>query len=301
VKAKVTVGICVKNGEKMLPNAIDSILNQNYPRELIQLILVDDGSTDTTPQILKKYVDQYPDQARAFKSSWQGLGSARNYIVGKADGKYLIFVDADEILTPNYIKTQIQVMEDNPKVGITAGVFKTVPNNFVLNLEVAPNIVNQKSYGKPKNFIWKTEKLIGTGGTAFRTQAIREVNGFDTSIKGAGEDLDLVIRIKKAGWLLVANDGELYELHGGLKTPQALLKKYYWYGYGCQRTYNKTGCAFSVPRMTPLAGLATGLFYSFPAYRYLRQKQMFLLPIHYGLKLTAWTCGFMKGQLQKQN
>jgi hypothetical protein len=190
-------------------------------------------------------------------------------------------------------------MEDNPKVGITAGVFKTVPHNFVLNLEVAPNIVNQKSHGKPRSFIWKTEKLIGTGGTAFRTQAIREANGFDTTIKGAGEDLDLVIRIKKAGWLLVANDAELYELHGGLSTPHALLRKYYWYGYGCQRTYNKTGAAFSVPRMTPLAGVVTGLLYSFPAYRYLYQKQMFLLPIHYGLKLSAWTCGFMKGQLQK--
>jgi glycosyltransferase involved in cell wall biosynthesis len=299
VSAKVTVGICVKNGEKMLPNAIESILNQNYPQEQIQLILVDDGSTDTTPQILKKYVDQHPSQARAFKSSWQGLGAARNFIVNKADGKYLLFVDADEILTPDYIRTQVQVMEDNPKVGITAGIFKTVPHNLVLNLEVAPNIVNQKSYGKPRSLIWKTEKLIGTGGTAFRTQAIREVNGFDTSIKGAGEDLDLVIRIKKAGWLLVANDGELYELHGGLATPHALLKKYYWYGYGCQRTYDKTGAAFSVPRMTPIAGIATGLFYSFPAYRYLHQKQMFLLPIHYGLKLTAWTCGFMKGQLKK--
>jgi glycosyltransferase involved in cell wall biosynthesis len=299
VSALVTVGICVKNGEKMLPKAIDSILNQNYPQEQIGLILVDDGSTDSTPRILKKYVDQLEGRARAFKSSWQGLGAARNFIVNKAEGKYLLFVDADEILTANYIRTQIEVMEKNPQVGITAGIFKTVPNNLILNLEVAPNIVNQKSYGKPKNFFWKTEKLIGTGGTAFRIQAIREVNGFDTSIKGAGEDLDLVLRMKKAGWLLQPNDGELYELHGGLSTPHGLLKKYYWYGYGCQRSFQKTRGAFSVPRMSPIAGLATGLLYSFPAYKLLRQKKMFLLPFHYGLKLTAWTCGFMKGQLKK--
>lgn len=299
MSALVTVGICVKNGEKMLPDAIDSVLNQNYPQKNIQLIIVDDGSTDSTPQILKKYVEQLGGRARAFKSEWQGLGCARNFIVNKADGKYLLFVDADEILTPDYIQKQVDIMEDNPKVGITAGVFKTVPKNIILNLEVAPNIVNQKSYGKPRNFIWKTEKLIGTGGTAFRVEAIRAVNGFDTGIKGAGEDIDLIIRIKKAGWLLVPNDGELYELHGGLSTPHALLRKYYWYGYGCQRTYQKTGSAFSVPRMTPIAGLVTGLLYSFPAYKFLYQKQMFLLPVHYGLKLTAWTCGFMKGQLQK--
>jgi len=298
VSAQITVGVCVKNGEKMLPAAIESVLNQTYPQQLIQLIIVDDGSTDGTPQILKKYAKQYPSQIRVFKSGWRGLGSARNFIVDKADGEYLLFVDADEILTPNYIQTQVKVMESNPKVGITAGVFRTVENNFVLNLEVAPNIVNQKAFGKPKIIIWKAEKLVGTGGSTFRTKAIREVKGFDTSIKGAGEDLDLIIRIKKAGWLLIANDGELYELHGGLSTPHALMKKYYWYGYGCQQTYHKTGTAFSVPRMTPLAGLVTGLLYSFPAYRYLHQKAMFLLPIHYGLKLTAWTCGFMKGQLR---
>lgn len=296
--ALVTVGICVRNGENMLPAALDSILAQTFPQSQIQIIIVDDGSTDNTPQIIKRYAQLLGDRVKAYKSTWKGLGSARNLIVNRANGEYLLFVDADEILTPQYIEKQVQAMENNPKLGITAGVFRTLPNNLILNLEVAPNIVNQKSYGKPKNFIWKTEKLIGTGGTTFRTQAIRQVNGFDESIKGAGEDTDLVLRIKKAGWLLQPNTAELYELHGGLSTPHALWKKYYWYGYGCQKSFVKTRNAFSVPRMSPLAGFVTGLLYSFPAYRFLRQKQMFLLPIHYGIKLTAWTCGFMKGQLK---
>jgi glycosyltransferase involved in cell wall biosynthesis len=296
--ALVTVGICVRNGENMLPAALDSILAQTFPQSQIQIIIVDDGSTDNTPQIIKRYAQLLGDTLKTYKSAWKGLGSARNLIVNRANGEYLLFVDADEILTPQYIEKQVQAMENNPKLGITAGVFRTLPNNLILNLEVAPNIVNQKSYGKPKNFIWKTEKLIGTGGTTFRTQAIRQVNGFDESIKGAGEDTDLVLRIKKAGWLLQPNSAELYELHGGLSTPHGLWKKYYWYGYGCQKSFVKTRDAFSVPRMSPLAGFVTGLLYSFPAYRFLRQKQMFLLPIHYGLKLTAWTCGFMKGQLK---
>jgi glycosyltransferase involved in cell wall biosynthesis len=296
--ALVTVGICVRNGENMLPAALDSILSQTYPQNQIQIIIVDDGSTDNTPQIINRYAQLLGDRVKTYKSTWKGLGYARNLIVNKADGQYLLFVDADEILTPQYIEKQVQAMENNPNLGITAGVFRTLPNNLILNLEVAPNIVNQKSYGKPKNFIWKTEKLIGTGGTTFRTQAIRQVNGFDENIKGAGEDTDLVLRIKKAGWLLQPNSAELYELHGGLSTPHALWKKYYWYGYGCQKSFGKTRDAFSVPRMSPLAGIVTGLLYSFPAYKFLRQKQMFLLPIHYGLKLTAWTCGFMKGQLK---
>jgi GT2 family glycosyltransferase len=188
-------------------------------------------------------------------------------------------------------------MEKNPQVGITSGIFKTVPGNLILNLEVAPYIVNQRNYGKPKNLIWATDKLIGTGGTTFRVKALKQTNGFNENIKGAGEDTDLVLRIKKAGWLIQPNMAELYELHGGLSKPKDLWKKYFWYGYGCQKTFLQTREAFSLPRMSPIAGLVTGVFYSFPAYKFLHQKQVFLLPIHFGMKLTAWTFGFMKGQI----
>lgn len=294
----VTIGICVRNGEKMLSNAINSIITQNFPPEQLQIIFVDDGSEDKTPEIIKRYLPLFGDRAKFFRTSWKGLGHARNLIVQQADGKFILFVDADEILTKSYVKAQVEVMEKNPKVGITSGVFKTVPGNFILNLEVAPYIVNQKNYGKPKNFIWKNDKLIGTGGTTFRAKAIKQVNGFNESIKGAGEDTDLVLRIKKAGWLLQPNMAELYELHGGLSKPKDLWKKYFWYGYGCQKSFQQTRGAFSLPRMSPIAGFVTGMFYSFSAYKFLHQKQVFLMPLHFGFKHAAWTFGFMKGQLQ---
>jgi glycosyltransferase involved in cell wall biosynthesis len=298
VKPLVTVGICVRNGEALLADAVDSILHQNYPQDRIQIIFVDDGSQDHTPQIISHYTQLLGDRVKTFKSQWMGLGHARNKVVDMADGEYLLFVDADEILTPGYVAAQVEALEKNPKVGITAGVFRTVPGNVILSLEVTPYIVIHERFGKPKNFIWKTEKLIGTGGTTFRTSAVRQANGFDETIKGAGEDSDLVLRIKSAGWLLKPNDGELYELHSGLSKPKDLWMKYYWYGYGCQKSFQKTRGAFSLPRMTPLAGLVTGILFSFPAYRFLRQKQVFLLPLHYGFKHAAWTLGFMKAQIE---
>jgi glycosyltransferase involved in cell wall biosynthesis len=298
VKPLVTVGICVRNGEALLPYAVDSILHQDYPQDRIQIIFVDDGSEDHTPQIISRYVQILGDRAKTFKSQWKGLGYARNRVVDMADGEYLLFVDADEILTPGYVAVQVEALEKNPQVGITAGVFRTVPGNVILSLEVTPHIVKQKSFGKPKNFIWKTEKLIGTGGTTFRTSVVRQAHGFDESIKGAGEDSDLVLRIKRAGWLLKPNDGELYELHSGLSKPKDLWQKYYWYGYGCQKSFQQTRGAFSLPRMTPFAGLVTGVLFSFPAYRFLRQKQVFLLPLHFGFKHAAWTLGFMKAQIE---
>ena len=295
----LTVGICVHNGEALLSDAVESILHQDYPQERLQIIFVDDGSQDRTPEIISRYTTMLEQRAKAFRTSWQGLGHARNCIVNSAEGEYILFVDADEILTPGYIKAQVEVMEKNPQVGITAGVFRLVPGNNILNLEIAPHIVNQKRFGRPKSFVWKTDKLVGTGGTTFRTVAVRQVQGFDESIKGAGEDTDLVLRIKKAGWLLEPNAAEFYELHSGLCRPGDLWKKYYWYGYGCQKSFQQTREGFSFPRMSPMAGLVTGVFYSFAAYRVLRQKQMFLLPLHFGFKHAAWTFGFIKGQLGK--
>ena len=294
----VTIGICVRNGEKTLSDAVNSILDQDYPPKQLQIIFVDDGSEDNTPLVIAEFARILGDRVKSFRSSWKGLGYARNLIVQMAQGEFILFVDADQILTDSYLRKQIDVMRKNFSIGITAGVFRTVPDNLILNLELAPHIVNQKTFGKPKKLAWKKDTLIGTGGTTFRTIAVREVNGFDEGIKGAGEDTDLVLRIKKAGWLIEPNAGELYELHGGLSKPYDLWRKYFWYGYGCQKTYSRNREVFSLLRMSPLAGLVTGILYSFPAYRVLYQKQMFLLPLHYGFKHVAWVFGFIKGQLK---
>ena len=298
MKPLVTVGVCVRNGGAMLKNALDSISSQDFPKDQLQVVFVDDGSQDSTPKLIAKYLPTFGEQAKFFGGAWRGLGCARNLVVAHADGEYVLFVDADQVLSPNYVKAQVAVLDKNPEVGITAGEFHTVPGNLILNLEVIPFIVNQRSYPKPKSFLWKTDKLIGTGGTAFRVEALKQVKGFDEKITGANEDTDLVLRIKKAGWKFCPNRATIYELHGGLSKPKDLWRKYFWYGYGCQRTVRQTGEAFSIPRNTPIAGLVAGVLYSFPAYRFLHEKQVFLLPLHFGLKLTAWMFGFMKGQVQ---
>ena len=76
-----------------------------------------------------------------------------------------------------------------------------------------------------------------------------------------------------------------------------LWKKYLWYGVGNRNLYKKNRYSFSLPRMSPPASVAAGLFYSLAAYRILRKKTVFLLPFHFGFKMTAWMVGFMKAQL----
>jgi glycosyltransferase involved in cell wall biosynthesis len=297
MKPVVTIGMCLRNCERILSDAIDSIIEQDFPHELMEIIFVDDGSEDNTLRIVTEYVSRMDIEAKVFQTKWQGLGPARNLIVSNADGEYIIWVDADEILTKDYVNKQVEFMEQNPNVGITAGVVQTITGNLILNLELIPGIVDHMLSEKPRSHIWKSEKLPGTGGAAFRVKALRQVNGFDERLKGVGEDQDVAKRIRNASWSIRLNNATFYERHGGMSTLNDLWKKYLWYGYGNQKLYRKNRELFSLLRMSPPAGFMAGLFYSLVAYKLLHQKEVFLLPFHFSLKMTAWTLGFIKGQI----
>jgi glycosyltransferase involved in cell wall biosynthesis len=289
--------MCLHNCENTLPKAIKSISNQDFPHEKMQMIFVDDGSKDRTLKIVDAYVPKMDIQTKVFKTEWGGISTARNLILDNADGEYITWVDGDEMLTPNYIRKQVEFIEKNPNAGIIAGLPSLVPGNLVLNLELIPYIIKLITFDNPPSFFRKTPKIPGTGGTTFRTKALRQVDGFDRRFKGAGEDINVAIRIRNSGWLIKISDAVFYEFHNGMSTFADLWKKYYWYGYGCQQLYVVNREAFSLSRMTPLASFLNGLLYSLTAYRFLLKKSVFLLlPIHYSFKMVGWMLGFMRSQ-----
>jgi len=297
MKPVVTIGMCMRNSERFVKNAIDSIIRQDFPHELMEIVFVDDGSTDSTFRIVSNYAARMDIRAKVFQTRWQGLGPARNLVFRNAEGEYIIWVDADQILPERYVRDQVEFMEKNPDVGITCGLVKTVPENLILSLELVPMTIDYMRFEEPRSFIWKTEKLPGTGGATVRVKALRQIGGFDERLKGVGEDQDIDRRMKEAGWAIRMNSSGFYELHGGMTTIIDLLRKYRWYGRGNERLYRKNRNAFSLPRMCPPAGFLTGLLYSLIAYRKLHEKKVFLLPLHFGLKMTAWTRGFVESQI----
>lgn len=293
MKPIITIGMCLHNCENTLPKAIKSLCDQDFPHEKMQVIFVDDGSTDRTPRIVEDSVSKMDIQNKIFKTEWRGIGFARDLIIDNADGEYIMWVDSDEELAPNYTRKQLEFMEKNPDVGITAGIVGLVPGNLVLNLELLPTIVSNVMFERVSSFLWKNKQLIGTGGSTFRIKALQQAGGFDILYKGAGEDIDIVARIRNLGWQVKLNDAVFYEFHNGMSTFADLWKKYYWYGFGCQRLYVQNREAFSILRMTPLPSFVAGLLFSSKAYRLFHRKRFFLLPIHFSFKMVSWTFGFM--------
>ena len=91
---KVSVIVPVYNTEQYLKKCIESLLNQTL--EEIEIVIVNDGSTDHSKQILEEYANNYKDKVKLFSKENGGQASARNLALKNCEGKYIGFLDSDD-------------------------------------------------------------------------------------------------------------------------------------------------------------------------------------------------------------
>lgn len=98
----MTVVVPVYNVEKYLKGSLDSILNAKI--EDMEILIINDGSTDNSEDIIKEYVDTYPDLIRYIKQKNKGLGAVRNVGLKNARGKYIVSIDSDDTIHKDFLK-----------------------------------------------------------------------------------------------------------------------------------------------------------------------------------------------------
>jgi glycosyltransferase involved in cell wall biosynthesis len=111
----ITVIIGAYNAERYLAEAIDSVLAQTHPS--IELIVVDDGSTDRTGEI----AEAYGASLRCIRQENGGMAAARNRAVPEARGSYLSFLDSDDRFPPDKLRSQLALFEADPELDIVYG------------------------------------------------------------------------------------------------------------------------------------------------------------------------------------
>ena len=108
---KVSVIIAAYNMEKYIQACVESLLKQTLTE--IELLIVDDGSKDGTLAIIKEYEAKYPDKVRVLPKENGGLSSARNIALRNICGKYVMFVDSDDMLLENTAQTLLKIAFEN--------------------------------------------------------------------------------------------------------------------------------------------------------------------------------------------
>ncbi|AFZ13625.1 glycosyl transferase family 2 [Crinalium epipsammum PCC 9333] len=190
----VSVIIIFLNGEEFIDEAIQSVLGQSYQKW--ELLLVDDGSTDRSIEIAKKYIEQYPNKIYYLEHEKHqncGMSASRNLGIRHSKGKYVAFLDADDVWLPHKLEQQVKLMEAHPEVGLLCG----------------PALWWYGWTGKAEDFQFDyVEKLIEPSDNPFiepprlvtkapipcpstlliRREALDRVGGFEETFRGLYED-----------------------------------------------------------------------------------------------------------------
>lgn len=111
MEPKISIVVAVYNLEKYLPRCLDALVNQTLQE--IEILCVDDGSTDSAPQIVDEYAKKYPQKVKAFHKPNGGEFTTRNYGLERAVGEYVTFVDTDDYVEPNWAEKLYHAAKEN--------------------------------------------------------------------------------------------------------------------------------------------------------------------------------------------
>jgi glycosyltransferase involved in cell wall biosynthesis len=295
---RVTIGVCVRNAERTIKEAIECVMEQDFPHELMELIVVAGCSRDKTLLIVKDCLDKANMKSKIFFEN-KGLGHARQIVVDNARGDYIVWVDGDMVLSKDFVRKQVEFMEENPDVGIAKGKYEMRPGpNLLATLEIYSRAAAKLGdYRREK----ARSKSLGTSGCIYRVKAIRQAGGFDKTIKGYGEDWDAEYRTREAGWSLCTCPVPYQDYERLGLSWKELWRRYWKRGYDMHDVLEKHKGVIKVYAMLPPLAFLAGLFNSFPVYRLTRKKFAFLLPFFYALKMVFWWCGFIRRHLESKS
>jgi len=197
---KISVIIPTFNRAHTLKRCLDSVLNQTYPPT--EIIVVDDGSTDNTEELLK----DYEGKIIVHKIENSGVSAARNYAIERCSGDWLALLDSDDEWLPNRLQEQVDYLKIFPNIKLVHGEEIWVRNGKRVN----PKKIHKKSGG----YIYQNCLplcCISPSASLLKKEVLEEFGGFDESFPVC-EDYDL--------WLKITSKYEV----GFIKTP--IITKY---------------------------------------------------------------------------
>jgi glycosyltransferase involved in cell wall biosynthesis len=232
LNAKISVIIAAYNSGKYLARTLDSVLRQTFVDW--ELIVIDDGSTDNTPELISQYANK-DSRIRALSQTNSGCSSARNAgLAAMRKTQYVIFLDSDDVWEPDALEALYNHIVANPEhIGVYGSArFIDQDDKLVRVGELEAECLIRETYQNGRvvclnqdapisfNTLIVSCRIKTPGMILFRREAIDRVGKFDTSLTNA-EDWDLYIRLSRYGTIIFLDKVVInYRVHSSNKSSQ---------------------------------------------------------------------------------
>ena len=216
------------NAVRTLEKCLGSLSNQSISNEDYEVIVVDDGSTDSTPDIIRRFPVKYFGQLN------QGPAAARNKGAREAQGDIILFTGADCVPQYSWIEEMVKPF-DNPEIMAVKGAYKTDQRSLTARFA---QIEFEERFEMLKKV--KSIDMVDTYSAGYRKSVFLSLGGFDPSFPVANnEDTDLSYKMSRAGYRMVFNP---YAIVYHLNHPDS-IKRYarlkFWRGYWRMVVYKR--------------------------------------------------------------
>ena len=157
----VSIIVPVYNRQEYIQRAVNSVLNQSY--EEWELIIVDDGSKDNTPNLIELY-KQHSHRIKTIYQTHQRLPAARNNGIRNSTGNFITFLDSDDEFAKDHLKLRINYIKNNPDIDFIHGGVKIIGNEFVPDKDNPDELIHLSKCTIGATFFAKRDVFINLGG-----------------------------------------------------------------------------------------------------------------------------------------
>jgi glycosyltransferase involved in cell wall biosynthesis len=217
----VTAAITTYDRATLVVEALDSVLAQTY-RDL-EVVVVDNGSTDGTREALEPYAGRI----RYAYHENRGRAGGRNTAIELAQGRYLAFLDSDDLWLPDKLERQVAALESHPRAGLVHGFAELIDADgrpLPAETDAHRRLWARAHRREPSYAGYALECRCLTSTAMFRMDVLRRTGPYDTTL--ALEDLDLYLRVLLESEVVFL-DGEplaRYRLHGSQTGNEELAR-----------------------------------------------------------------------------
>ncbi|MFD1585695.1 glycosyltransferase [Halorientalis brevis] len=201
----ISVIVPAYNEVGYIRRTVSAILNASYPAEKVEVVVVDDGSTDDT---LSEALSISDERVQTVHKENGGKYSALNYGLLFASGDVVVCVDADSVIADSALKAAVSPLLADQSIGAVAGRVKIENGgSLILALQRLEYIVGLNVYRRVLDSFGTVPIVPGCLG-AFRREAIEDVAGYDPET--LTEDFDLTVKLLRAGWSVRTSEATVY-------------------------------------------------------------------------------------------